>query len=143
ALIGLRIKLDRPGDRGRPCCRNVCTIGAGRGPHAGELICSDCGQHRGWLSKSTAHWIETVVTRFGAPTTPIVVRKQEEVPPTDPQTRTRARTSTSTCERTIVMKASDAFPSRYLQTSVVKGKPIVATISHVEMETVGQGADQK
>src|SRR5215467_11228132 len=41
------------------------------------------------------------------------------------------------------MKASDAFPSRYLQTSVVKGKPIVATISHVEMETVGQGADQK
>src|SRR5262249_30358951 len=43
----------------------------------------------------------------------------------------------------IVMKASDAFPSRYLQTSVVKGKPIVAVISHVEMETVGQGADQK
>ena len=43
----------------------------------------------------------------------------------------------------MVMKASDAFPSRYLQTSVVKGKPIVATISHVEMETVGQGADQK
>ena len=41
------------------------------------------------------------------------------------------------------MLASDAFPSRYLQTSVVKGKPIVAVISHVEMETVGQGADQK
>jgi|SRR6516162_6004418 hypothetical protein len=41
------------------------------------------------------------------------------------------------------MKASDAFPSRYLQTSVVKGKPIIATISHVVMETVGQGADQK
>src|SRR5215510_16028293 len=41
------------------------------------------------------------------------------------------------------MKASDAFPSRYLQTSVVKGKPIVAVISHIEMETVGQGADQK
>ena len=41
------------------------------------------------------------------------------------------------------MKPSDAFPSRYLQTAVVKGKPIVATISHVEMETVGHGADQK
>jgi hypothetical protein len=41
------------------------------------------------------------------------------------------------------MKTSDAFPFRYLQTSVVKGKPIVATISHVEMEAVGQGADQK
>jgi hypothetical protein len=77
-LVSLKVKLDRPVDRERPCCRNVCTIGAGRGSHAGELVCTDCGQHRGWLSKSTAHWIETVVTRFGAPTTPIVVRKTEE-----------------------------------------------------------------
>jgi hypothetical protein len=41
------------------------------------------------------------------------------------------------------MKTSDAFPSRYLQTATVKAKPIVATISNVEMELVGQGADQK
>jgi hypothetical protein len=41
------------------------------------------------------------------------------------------------------MKTSDAFPSRYLQTATVKAKPIVATISNVGMETVGQGADQK
>jgi hypothetical protein len=41
------------------------------------------------------------------------------------------------------MKTSDAFPSPYLQTATVKAKPIVAVISHVEMETVGQGADQK
>ena len=41
------------------------------------------------------------------------------------------------------MKTSDAFPSRYLQTTTVKAKPIVATISHVEMELVGQGAEQK
>jgi autonomous glycyl radical cofactor GrcA len=41
------------------------------------------------------------------------------------------------------MKTSDAFPSRYLQTATVKAKPIVATISDVEMELVGQGADQK
>src|SRR5262249_763850 len=77
-LVGLKIRLDRPADRDRPCSPNVSTIGAGRGPHAGELICTDCGQHRGWLSKSTTHWIETVVMRFGAPTTPIVVRKSEE-----------------------------------------------------------------
>src|SRR5262245_22335137 len=81
-LVGIRVKLDRPVDRDHPCCRNVCTVGAGRGPHAGELICSDCGQHRGWLSKSTAHWIETVVARLGVPTTPIVVRKEEEEPTT-------------------------------------------------------------
>jgi hypothetical protein len=84
ALIDLRIKLDRPVDRDRPCCRNICTIGPGKGPHAGELTCTDCGQHRGWLSKTTGQWIESVVSRFGAPTTPIVVRKahvfEEEVP---------------------------------------------------------------
>lgn len=87
-LVGLKIRLDRPADRDRPCCRNVCTIGAGRRPHAGELVCADCGQHRGWLSKSTARWIETVVSRFGAPTTPISVHKshtyEEEAPPTEP-----------------------------------------------------------
>jgi hypothetical protein len=74
-LLGLKVKLDRPADRERPCCRNVCTIGAARGPHAGELICTDCGQHRGWLSRSTAQWIESVVARFGAPATPVIVRK--------------------------------------------------------------------
>jgi hypothetical protein len=87
-LVGLKVKLDRPVDRERPCCLNVCTIGAAKGPHAGELTCAGCGQHRGWLSKTTAQWIEHVVTRFGAPTTPIVVRastlEQEEAPPTDP-----------------------------------------------------------
>ena len=84
---GLKVKLDRPVDRERPCCRNVCIISAGKGPHAGELHCADCGQHRGWLSKPTAAWIEHVVTRFGAPTTPIIVRKTEEVPPAEPNAR--------------------------------------------------------
>jgi hypothetical protein len=74
-LTGLKVKLDRPIDRERPCCLNVCTIGPASGPHAGELVCTGCGQHRDWLSKSTAQWIEHVITRFGAPTTPIVVRK--------------------------------------------------------------------
>jgi hypothetical protein len=74
-LIGLKVKLDRPVDRERPCCLNICTIGPARGPHVGELICADCGQDRGWLSQTIAQWIEDVVTRFGAPATPIVMRK--------------------------------------------------------------------
>jgi hypothetical protein len=90
-LIGLKVKLDRPIDRGRPCCLNVCVIGAAHRPHAGELICAGCGQHRGWLSKATAQWIEHIVTRFGAPVTPIIVRKahtfEEEAPPTEPNSR--------------------------------------------------------
>jgi hypothetical protein len=74
-LIGLKIRLDRPIDRDRPCCRNICIIGPGKGPHAGTLSCADCGQQRGRLSKPTAQWIELVASRFGAPLTPIVVRK--------------------------------------------------------------------
>jgi len=36
----------------RPC-RCGCTtaaLGSSRGPHAGELICSDCGTHLMWAS---------------------------------------------------------------------------------------------
>jgi hypothetical protein len=89
-LVGLQVRLDRPADRERPCCRNICIIGAGKGPHAGTLHCADCGQHRGWLSKTTAQWIEDVVARFGAPTTPIVMRKAhtyEAAPPEEQQPR--------------------------------------------------------
>ena len=85
SLVGLKLKLDRPVDRERPCCRNLCIISPGKAAHAGALNCADCGQHRGWLNKSTAQWIEHVVARFGAPSTPIVVRKshtcEQEAPP--------------------------------------------------------------
>jgi hypothetical protein len=81
-LVGLQVKLARLIDQQKPCCRNLAIIGEGKGPHAGALHCADCGQHRGWLSKTTAAWIESIINRFGAPTTPIVVRpsslEQEE-----------------------------------------------------------------
>ena len=87
-IVGLKIKLDRPVDRDRPCCRNICIISTGTNPHAGALHCVDCDQRRGWLSKPTAQWIEHVVTRFGAPTAPIILRKvhifEEEAPPSEP-----------------------------------------------------------
>ena len=83
-LVGLRVKMDRPVDHDRPCCRNICRIAPRNGPQGAELVCIDCGQHRGWLSKTTAHWIESVITRFGAPATPIIVRRaltyEEEAP---------------------------------------------------------------
>jgi len=69
-LVGLRVKLDRLVDRERPCCRNICVIGTGN-----EINCADCGPCRGRLSPITAQWIQSVASRFGAPTTPIIVRK--------------------------------------------------------------------
>jgi hypothetical protein len=41
------------------------------------------------------------------------------------------------------MRASDAFPSRYLKSSDVKSKQQIATISHLETETVGQDKKEK
>jgi hypothetical protein len=83
-LVGLKVKLDRPIDREKPCCRNICIIGPARGPHAGELTCTGCGQHRGWLSFETTKWITAVVSKFGTPNGPIIVRKahtfEEEAP---------------------------------------------------------------
>jgi hypothetical protein len=41
------------------------------------------------------------------------------------------------------MRASEAFPSKYLKSSDVKERPIIATISHLAQEVVGQGQDAK
>ena len=41
------------------------------------------------------------------------------------------------------MRREDAYPSKFMKSVDVKEKPIIAVISHVEMEVVGQGADQK
>jgi hypothetical protein len=41
------------------------------------------------------------------------------------------------------MRTSDMFPSKYLKAEDAKAKPIIATISYVEMERIGQGSDQK
>jgi hypothetical protein len=43
----------------------------------------------------------------------------------------------------IAMRSSDAFPAKFLRSTDVKAKPIIATIEQMEMEMVGQGPDQK
>jgi hypothetical protein len=85
-IIGLKVKLDRPVDRERPCCRNLAVICECAPPHAGRLRCADCDQFRGWLSKQAAMFVQSAATRFGAPEI-ITVRKahtfEEEAPHTE------------------------------------------------------------
>jgi hypothetical protein len=45
--------------------------------------------------------------------------------------------------RRILMRASDAFPSKYVKAADVKAKSIVAVISHLAQEKIGQGQDQQ
>jgi hypothetical protein len=41
------------------------------------------------------------------------------------------------------VRTNDLFPSKYLKAEDVKAKQIVATISYMKQELVGQGQDQK
>jgi hypothetical protein len=72
-LFGLRVRFE--GAIARCCGSTVAVINQADGPHFGKLTCDSCGVHRGWLSKSTADWITAVINKFGAPTTPIVLRR--------------------------------------------------------------------
>jgi hypothetical protein len=41
------------------------------------------------------------------------------------------------------MRKNEAFPVKFLKSADARNKPIFATISHMAVELVGQGADQK
>jgi len=70
-LIGLKVKLPDPC---RQCGSHVAIITPGTKPHAHGLRC-DCGYHRGWMSRSTAAWLDTIVQKFGCPDGPIRLRR--------------------------------------------------------------------
>jgi hypothetical protein len=72
----LRVRLERSIDHEAGCCSNVATVHIGRGPHAAELRCSDCGAHRGWLPKEAHDFVTQLAARFGAPVEPIILRDQ-------------------------------------------------------------------
>ena len=68
ALLGLRVKL--PTDCN--CGDDTAIIGHGNGKHPATLKCRDCGSGRGAISEFTAHFIESVAARYGAPTAIII-----------------------------------------------------------------------
>jgi hypothetical protein len=58
-----------------PKCRSgMAIIGPGKGPHVASLTCAGCRHHRGWLSKQKADFIKQIISTFGRPTEPIVIR---------------------------------------------------------------------
>jgi hypothetical protein len=133
SLAGLTVKLDRPIDRERPCCRNLCTIATGKGPHAYALHCTGCGLHRGWLSKPTAEWIEHVVTRFGAPTTPIVISKAHTFEALPAVAGADGGKNSIASNTEIKMDASKYVGSKYLKVTTLKESgPFKAAIVAVE-----------
>jgi hypothetical protein len=70
-----RVRLDRTIDQRTTCCgSNVAAIHPGRGPHAAELRCADCGAHRGWMPAEAHTFLNQMAARFGAPSEPIFLR---------------------------------------------------------------------
>jgi hypothetical protein len=76
-LYGVEVKIEST--TARPCCSRsgIAVLGysAGNGMHAASITCSNCGQHRGWLSRETARQVEEVIQRFGRPSEPIIIRR--------------------------------------------------------------------
>jgi len=56
------------------CGENLATVSSSRGQHAGGLICSGCGGHRGWLSHQEAAFIDKNIELLGNLTAPVQVR---------------------------------------------------------------------
>jgi hypothetical protein len=60
-----------------PKCRNrLAIIGPGKEPYAASLTCAPCCRHCGWLTKQETDFINNIISTFGRPTAPIVLRSK-------------------------------------------------------------------
>jgi hypothetical protein len=75
--IGLIVILPKPCSN---CGSDSAVVGSSRGPHHASLLCECCDRHRGWLSGTTYRFLSDVITNFGRPTEPILVRQNQSPP---------------------------------------------------------------
>jgi hypothetical protein len=72
-LFGLKVK--REGNACRHCGYPVAVISAPTSEHCADLKCCACGAVWGALNERTASFIRSVANKFGAPTSPIILRR--------------------------------------------------------------------
>lgn len=72
SVIGLQVLLQSECSK---CGGNSATIGSSSGPHHARLLCSACGEHRGWMYGEAYDFLGKYIDQFGPPTAPIVVRQ--------------------------------------------------------------------
>jgi hypothetical protein len=64
-----------------PKCRNrLAVIGHGKKPYAASLACTRCRRHRGELTQQETDFINKIISTFGRPTAPIVLRSKPRLP---------------------------------------------------------------
>ena len=72
-LDGIVVELEHRGCKW--CGSSTMRIaGPGVGPHAAALVCPHCHRNGGWLPKESAAFVTAIVTKFGRPTAPVIVR---------------------------------------------------------------------
>ena len=57
------------------CGDAIAVIGPGKGVHRASLGCSSCGLFRGWMSHASHDFLTAITNKFGAPTSPIIIRR--------------------------------------------------------------------
>jgi hypothetical protein len=73
-LWGIKVKL-QGADACRRCGYPVAIIKPPTGKHCADLKCGACNAICGALSERTASFVRSVGNKFGAPTTPILLRR--------------------------------------------------------------------
>jgi hypothetical protein len=71
-LLGILVQLP---DACGKCGDSVAVIGPGKGMHKASLSCNSCGFFRGWVSHAPYDFLAAITSKFGAPTTPIIIRR--------------------------------------------------------------------
>jgi hypothetical protein len=66
-LSGVQLRLPSPCN----CGSGIVTIGSSKAMHNAAIRCSECGVHRGWLSRAEVEHLAAIVGESGRPTEPI------------------------------------------------------------------------
>jgi hypothetical protein len=72
-ILGLRVELPRPCPS---CGSKIATIGSSCAMHGHRLDCTVCGALCRWFGRREADLLSAVSRKFGAPTSPIVLRER-------------------------------------------------------------------
>jgi hypothetical protein len=76
SIIGLKVSTREP----CKCGSHVGIIGSPAGMQAHRVTCGGCRIFRIWLSRDAANFIAAVSKKFGAPSSPIILRVAVGVP---------------------------------------------------------------
>jgi hypothetical protein len=74
-IVGMRVQLQRACN----CGSFIGVIGSSAGPHANRVTCDACNVFCQWLGHREADFLAAISEKFGAPSSPIILREARDV----------------------------------------------------------------